>query len=175
MTKNKCLLGFQFFEANKISLESSTFADFKNQIFKTLVFSFENFIPLGLIVRKGTRVLQPSFITASGCGLLESCCGFLGFPGLGKRSLLGHSKKRAYMQALPPRSSPACRTPGHPFSPTMEMREWTTLSEKGLKQQITIGRLFILGGMKHHLHARNAGLREEIWPSRNDKISRVTQ
>ena len=44
MTKNKCLFDFQFFEANNISLESSTFADFKNHIFKTLVAELQSFL-----------------------------------------------------------------------------------------------------------------------------------
>ena len=43
MTKNKCLFNFQFFEANNISLESSTLADFKNHIFKTLVAELQRF------------------------------------------------------------------------------------------------------------------------------------
>ena len=41
--QNKCLFNFQFFEANNISLESSTFADFKNHIFKTLVAKLQSF------------------------------------------------------------------------------------------------------------------------------------
>ena len=43
MTKNKRLFNFLFFEANNISLESSTLADFKNHIFKTLVAELQKF------------------------------------------------------------------------------------------------------------------------------------
>ena len=48
-----------------------------------------------------TRVQWMGFPTASGCGLLSSWCGYLGFSGLRKKGSSGHSKKQACVRALP--------------------------------------------------------------------------
>ena len=110
------------------------------------VFNFESFIPLALIVRKGTptakdRVNELNRERGAVVGELHS------------GSWQGNDDRPKNRPAYGPCAalSPSCQ-------PSRKWVNWKSSPRRAitLKQQTTIERLFIPGGMKHHHHTRIA-------------------
>ena len=74
------------------------------------------YLEVGMVTRKFNEC-RLGFITASGCGLLSSWRGYLGFSELGKKAIGPLLQNRL---ACGPCRYYACRTPAHRSSPTTE-------------------------------------------------------